>query len=229
MKDIDFLPEWYKSGRRRQISYRTQYVALGGIFAVMMVWNFGAAHSVSKAMAELDQETVRQVEAEKASREFSMVKSKVTELLKRAGILKDIDSRLDMVSVLGEMSFLTDKKIVLSKLEFKGEKFPGDQTRRLGRPLGSAVRVVSGDSAGRGALPLGDARFRVLIEGVAADTSDVAELVCKLEDSPYFFEVTSSWQNRKILMTAESGGEKCQVSAFEISCYLANYRQEETN
>jgi len=55
MKEIDFLPAWYKSGKRRQISYRTQYAGLVGISVVMMVWNFIATHSLSKATAKLAQ------------------------------------------------------------------------------------------------------------------------------------------------------------------------------
>jgi len=46
MKEIDFLPKWYKSGRRRQISYRTQYVGLAGIFLLMNVRNLAASRSI---------------------------------------------------------------------------------------------------------------------------------------------------------------------------------------
>ena len=53
MKEIDFLPTWYRSSRRRQISYRTKYASLVGIFVVMMVWNFIATHLLSKATAKL--------------------------------------------------------------------------------------------------------------------------------------------------------------------------------
>jgi hypothetical protein len=37
MKEIDFLPEWYKNGRRRRMRYRTQYAVLGCIFVVMHI------------------------------------------------------------------------------------------------------------------------------------------------------------------------------------------------
>ena len=53
MKEIDFLPEWYRSGRQRQMRYRTQYIALGGIFAVMMVWNLVCICSLSSAKTQL--------------------------------------------------------------------------------------------------------------------------------------------------------------------------------
>ena len=222
MREIDFLPNWYKSGRRRQISYRTQCVALGGVFVVMMVWSFVAGHSISKATAELAQEAARQAEVESASREFAAVKSEVTRLQEKVKSIEEIDSKIDVASVLAEVSFLIDEKIVLNKVEFGAERFAGKQEGRPGR--GSAVRAARAEFGGKGAPLLGDVRFKVVIGGVAADAGNVAALICKLEDSPYFCQVYPSFsRNRKIKVRA---GEDLQVSEFEISCYLANYREK---
>ncbi len=222
MREVDFLPNWYTSGRRRQISYRTQCVALGGVFVVMMVWNFVASHSISKATAELAQEAARQAEVESASREFAAVKSEVTRLQEKVKSIEEIDSKIDVASVLAEVSFLIDEKIVLDKVEFGAERFAGKQEGKSGS--GSAVRVVRAKFGGKGAPLLGDVRFKVVISGVAADAGDVATLICKLEDSPYFCQVYPSFsRNRKIKVRA---GEDLQVSEFEISCYLANYHEK---
>ena len=91
MKEIDFLPKWYKKGRRRQISYRTQYIALGGVFAVMIVWNFITVHSISKAAAELVNAESKQAEAESVSREFAKIKNEVKRFQKKVNILQEID------------------------------------------------------------------------------------------------------------------------------------------
>ena len=188
---------------------------------VMMVWSFVATHSISKATAELAGGTARQAEAETASREFAAVKSEVTRLQKKVKSIEEIDSKIDVASVLAEMSFLVGEKIVLNKVEFGAERFAGKQG---GRPdSGSAVRVSRPKFGGKGAPFVGDVRFKVVIGGVAADAGDVAALICKLEDSPYFCQVYPSFsQNRKIKVRA---GEDLQVSEFEISCYLANYRE----
>jgi hypothetical protein len=225
MKEIDFIPEWYKSGRRRQTSYRTQYVALGGVFVVMVVWNFVAAHSISKASAELTLRATKRVKTENASREFARVKSEVTEeLQKKAEAIGEIDSKIDVASVLGEMSFLIEADIVLSKVEFFAERFANN---KKGKPNSrSAVRVARGSRGGRQAPPLGNLSFKVVISGVASEASDVAELVCKLEDSPYFGNVIPSFsQNKKIKAGTGLAREDFQVSEFEISCYLANYKK----
>lgn len=233
MKEIDFLPEWYKSGRRRQISYRTQYVALGCVFVAMMMWSFTAAHTVSKANAELAQVTSGGSGAENASLEFVRLKDQVTGLRKKADILEAIDSKIDVASVLAEISFLIGKKIVLSKVEFIAERFAGKQHGKPNR--GSVVRAAGGNFGGKGAPPLGDVRFKVVISGLAADASDVAELICKMEDSPYFCLVYPLFSRskkinpvgRKSLSGVKAGSsfdrEDYRASEFEISCYLANY------
>lgn len=224
MKEIDFLPTWYRSDRRRQISYRTQYASLVGIFVVMMVWNFIATHSLSKAATELAQAKLKSASSESASQEFAKIKGEVAYLQEKARAIEEIDSKIDVADVLAEISFLVDKKIVLSKVEFIAEKFSGKQR---GKPNSSfAVRVVGGNFSGKEAPPLGDVRFKVVINGVASDASDVAALICKLEDSPYFCQVIPLFSRNKEMKTpAKIAGEKFQVSEFEISCNLANYRQ----
>lgn len=221
MREIDFLPNWYTNGKRRQISYRTQCVALGGVFVVMVVWNFVTTRSISKATAELTQETARQAEAQSASREFAAIKSEVTRLQKKVKSTEEIDSKIDVASVLAEISFLVGEKIVLNKVEFSAERFVGQQGNRPDR--GSAVRAARAEFGGKGASLVGDVRFRVVIGGVAADAGYVAALICKLEESPYFCQVYPTFsRNRKIRVRT---GENLQVSEFEVSCYLANYRE----
>jgi len=226
MKEIDFLPEWYKSGRRRQISYRAQYIALGGIFVVIVVWNFIATHSISKATAEVAAGELRQAEPESESREFARIKSQVAELQKKAKSIEEIDSKIRVGNVLAELSFLIDEKIILGKVEFKAEKFTDKQQSKAN--AGSAVRVARAELGGRGTQSLSDVRFKVVINGMAADASNVAKLICKLEDSPYFCQVIPSFsRNKKIKVGTSSAKEDLQVTEFEISCYLANYRQKE--
>jgi len=226
MKEIDFLPEWYKSGRRRQISYRTQYVALGGMFVVMVVYSFIALHSLSKAKAELTRMAPNQAQAQNASREFANIRNQLTQLQKKAKILEEIDSKIDITSILAEMSFLIDENIVLSRVDFTAEKFENEQQGKTSGYGGSVIRVAGRNRIGKQAVPLGDVRFKVVINGVASDASDVAQLICRLEDSPYFCLVYPSFsRNRKTRLAKNPSAEEFQVTEFEIGCYLANYSE----
>lgn len=224
MKDIDFLPEWYKSGKRRRLSYRTQYVALAGIFVVMIVWNFAAGYSLSSATAQLHDDVLRRAEVEAASREFSRVQTSIIQLREQAESIGQIDSRIDVAAILGELSFLIGDNIVISKLAFSPEKFEDHSTQKS--DAGAAVRAAADKNAARAGLHLGDVRFRVLLTGVAAQGGDVAELICRLEDSPYFCRVIPSFsRNRKINYTDGPRNAELQVSEFEITCYVANYKE----
>ena len=226
MKEIDFLPEWYKSGKRQQMSYRTQYVALGGIILVMIVWNFVSICSISRARAGLTQVVAEQTKAADASREFTQIRSKLTQLQEKARLLERTDSKIDVASVLAEMSFLLNERIVLSRVDFKAERFADALAANRPSNSGSTVRVANSYYGRREALPLGDVKFKVVIKGVAADASDVAELVCKLEDSPYFCLVYPSFSRGKSIKTGHgSAGMDFQVTEFEIGCYLANYEE----
>ncbi len=248
MKEIDFLPEWYKSGKRRQVSYRTQYIAIGGVFAVMVVWSFITAHSISKTKAQYAQMATNQAQAEKVSAKLAELENEMRVLRKNAESLDEIDSKIDVASVLAEMSFLIDERIVLKKMEFIAEKFVGEQKTKTSSGGGAVVRAVRTSSNNKKGLPLGNVRFKVVMAGVAADASDVAALMCKLEDSPYFCQVILSYsrgdaeigieratsfrsetnvaqaieENRDLGREARAGG-KIQVNEFEINCYLANY------
>jgi len=248
MKEIDFLPEWYKSGRRRQVSYRTQCVLLGGIFLVMMVWSCIATHSISRAKAESAQLSTRQTEAKSMSAKLAELKSELRGLQKKTEFMKEIDSKIDVGSVLAEMSFLINKKIVLSKVEFAAERFVDNRKTNSSQSTGTVVRAARTGFSEKRELPLGDVRFKVVMSGVAADASDVAALICKLEDSPYFRHVVPSFSRNveieakstpsaqskislvqrapKTTGTIRETGENIQVSEFEITCYLANYHEQ---
>ena len=221
MNEIDFLPKWYKNDRRQQISYRTQYIVLGTIFVAMLVCNLATTRSISKAAAEVAEAEPMAIAAKDVSREFARMKTEIAGLQQKAKYIEAIDSGIDVASVLAEISFLIDKKIALSKVEFVAEKLSGKQWVT---PNNSSAVRIAGSLAGRKDLPLGDVRFKAVLSGVASDSRNVAELICKLEDSPYFCQVIPSFsKNKKIKAQGSASGKELQVSEFEISCYLANY------
>jgi hypothetical protein len=203
----------------------------------MVVWNSFTAHSISRAKADLAQIAAENTEVENASRTFAEFKSRISELQKKAALVQEIDSRIDVASVLAELSFLIDKRIVLSRVELTAEKFSHEHPQKKLKRAGA--RPAGGKSGAEQALPLGDVKFKLVIGGVAADAGDVAALICKLEDSPYFSQVVPLFsRNTQIKPDASlsrtsvdsdiptPGAQRTlRASEFEISCYLANYRQ----
>jgi len=221
MKEINFLPEWYKNGRRRRITYRTQYAVLGCVFVMMIVWSVFASYSVAKVKAKLSQGYEQQMQAETVLREYEQVKAKVAQLQARAETVKRIRSRIVIPHVLAELSYLMDEGILLRSVVFKAERFTGQADKNNGGSVTKAKLVRAGDKA---VLFPAAVRFRVVINGVATDAADVAELICRLEDSPYFREIYPSYSRNKQIKVSQVGTEsEYEVSEFEIACYLANY------
>jgi Tfp pilus assembly protein PilN len=246
MKEIDFLPDWYKTGQKRQVNYRTQCIALSGVFLVMIVWSLVAPRSISNAKAELTQLTAQHDQAEKASTDLVEMRSDLKGLQVKIQSIEEIDSKIDVASILAEISSLVDEMVVLRKIEFIAEKFGRGGETETSLRANAAVRVAQSQFANKKDLPLGRVRFKVTIAGVAADAGDVAALISRLENSPYFHQVILSFSRnaqvgtesttslygvdvvRSTLGTgnrAGASGGKLQVSEFQINCFLGNYRE----
>ena len=67
MREIDFLPEWYKEGKRQRLHMRRQYVVLAVAFIAMISYNLTSTHRITRAGAELARLEGKRVEAEAAS------------------------------------------------------------------------------------------------------------------------------------------------------------------
>ncbi len=246
MKEIDFLPDWYKTGQKRQVNCRTQCIVLGGVFLVMAVWSLVTARSISNVKAGLAQMTPQLDQAEKASAELVAIKTELNGLRSRIQSIAEIDSKIDVASVLAEMSALTGKMIVLGKIEFIAEKPARSQdNEQSARPI-AVVRVAQAQLGKTNDLPLGHVRFRISITGIAADAGEVAAFISRLEESPYFRQVVLSFSrngqvgNENTVSPRDvdvsrpiedserrlgTAGVKLQVSEFQINCYLGNYRE----
>lgn len=225
MKDIDLLPEWYKSGRRRQAGLRGQYVALGVLLVVMVAWSFFTGSGVSQARAKLERQQALMTQAEAALQKVKGREYEIRQLRKKADLLRELDPGLDIPSVISELSYLIGKNLVLSEVSFEAEKFEASKQQKR---RSSGVRVARTDSSVGGFELLGKVRFKVTLKGIAAETSDVGELVRKLERSDYFCSVSLSFsRNKELRIDSRDARQNKEVSEFEINCYLANYHLDE--
>ena len=237
MKEIDFLPEWYKEGKRRRVHMRRQYIALTVIFLTMLTYNMTAEHRIGAAVSRLEDQRRG---AEDVTFEFNRISRELGEYQAKTNAIKQIDSRINLGAVLAEISHVMGDRVILSRLEFISEAFP-QADKKEQKANASAVRTAGKPNGGNKPAPLGDVRFRIVLAGVAIDASDVGALVCRLDESPYFQRVYPSFsRNTTINVSSEKTGElpgwepgqasprakeALQVSQFEITCYLANYEE----
>jgi hypothetical protein len=240
VKEIDFLPEWYKEGKRRRTYMRRQYVALTVIFLTMLTYNLTAEHRIAKASAAVSRLEDQRIRAEHVMLEFNRISKELGEHQTEANALKRIDSRVNLGAVLAEISHVIGDRVILSRVEFVSEAL-SEEDKKAQSKGGSTVRTVGKSSSTAKQIPLGNVRFRIVLAGVAIDPADVGELVCRLDDSPYFRRVYPSYsRNGKVSVSMKEGKEPegretgqistdaretLQISEFEITCYLANYEE----
>lgn len=241
MKEIDFLPEWYKEGKRRRAQMRTQYAALIVIFVGMLTHNLMSAHKIDRAGAEVARLDDRRIHADNMMHQFTTISKELSAYQKKSNAIEHVDSRIDLAAILAEISHVIGEQVALSRIEFTAEPFGegGAQSSRRG----SAVQAVAKGSNSGEAMILGDVRFRITLAGVTSSSADVGALVCRLEESPYFHGVLPSFSRGKGVQvpTSKTSGfvagqtnrgpaeslETFQVSEFEIVCYLSNYEEIE--
>jgi hypothetical protein len=207
MKEIDFLPDWYKQGRVQQKKHREFYSALGLIVFTMAVWSIFANGRVVAARAKntnLQKAKIMQVRSEG---DYSAAEKEYERLTEKAAVLKSLESKICVSDIIAELTHLLGERIVLKRLEIRAEplEYPNAQT---------GVKTVS--EAGRAPFEE-NKKFKIIIAGFASDAAEVAGILSRLEQSGYFFQIVPGF-SRNV-----KNGEY-QASEFEISCYLANYR-----
>lgn len=242
MKEINFLPEWYKDDKRQRRHVRRQYMVLAVAFVAMIGYSAASTHRLARASAELAQLEGKRAEAEIASEEFNTVTRNLSKVREKAALIERIDSRINMAAVLAEMSHILGETVVLNRVEFIAEPFQDDD--KGARTSETGVRIAEGKKDASRETLTGSVRFRIVLTGVAASPADVAALVQQLDDSSYFHQVHASfWRSGKVQVLSRSGQaasktqagvvpagqpESLDVTEFEVICYLANYKETDS-
>ncbi len=238
MKEIDFLPEWHKEGRRRRLHMRRQYAALMVLFLVLVTYNAIATHRISRANADLARLEDRRFWAEGMLREYGAVTEHLEARRAKVASVELVDARIDVAAVLAEISYIISDRVLLSRLEFISEPLAAQE--KTPERDAAAVRSASASRAPAKAASLGKVRFRVALAGIAADSAEVAALVHRLDDSPYFRQVHPLYRDNTIQIGAavsaashanesepqRTDARSVNVTEFEITCYLANYEEQ---
>jgi hypothetical protein len=209
MKEIDFLPEWYKQGRLQQRKHRDFYIALGLIVFIMVAWSIFANGRV--ALVKARNTTLRNAKLiqERSETEYNQADGEYRQLKSRHKILDSVKSHIVVSNAIAELTHLLDSSIILKKLEIKAELIP-EQSGKTG------IKVIS-TAGGQSKSPEKKVRFRITLTGLAGDAAQVAEVINKLERSDYFFQIVPGFSRNTTM-------GQYQASEFEITCYLANYR-----
>ena len=213
MREIDFIPDSYRTEKVKHRNYRRQYLIISGVIVVMLAWSFITGVNVSKAKAQVRNEMDFAQMGSNVVVEFSKLNSEYEKLSEIHTKIQRISNRVVLSDVVAELSYLSNCNVVFDSINIETEDFIGKSQRR-GR---SFVKNINDENV----YPCSQFRYRVLLNGIAKESSDVADLIKNLEESQYFDHVIPGFARNR-----ELGSE--QISEFELSCYVANYRKCES-
>lgn len=221
MKEINLLPKWYKLNKREQFNRRVEHTALLFIVSLLIVWNLTVKSKVSNVRGELVEMQQQYGHIEKVAEECRLIKRELCDLQSKLVTLDKLKSRIDVSSVLAELSYLISKNVVLGQVTVSKEYFSA--VAAFGSGDGGLRKVAPNVHKKQNTL-YGDVKFTVSIFGIASDGSEVAELICKLEESRYFRGIIPRYsRNTEIATGTVRNKRKRTVTEFSISCYLANF------
>lgn len=213
MKEIDFLPEWYKAGKKRRVSYQRQYLVIGGLFVTLILWSFAASSSISSAEAQMDIMQNSLDSHKTIGKKYERYERVLVLLDERAERLKKLDTGINISAVFAELSFLATDQIMITELEVKSEVFKDDSNATKA----GLTKLGSGKNGKKTAMPEPDIRHKVMLTGIAASAADVTDYIAQLEKSSYFCLVVPELLQHMSEST---------TTKFQISCYVANYLTE---
>ena len=217
MKEIDFIPEWYKASQNRMKRYHRQYILLASLLAIMMTWSFIIGGYIEKVRADVEGvQAVFEKGKEKVD-EGLRLEFEIAWLNRQEKVLEAVTPRTALSCVIGELSYLIRDDIILSKVVMRNEAIQTSSSKQSA-PTGSVVQIGS-TSGGKdaGSFSLDPTRTKVILTGVAARPADAAMLISRLEQSDYFEQETLVYSKPKKI-------KEHDVTEFEIQCFVADYK-----
>ena len=121
MKEIDFIPQWYKAGRERKQRYIRRYVLMAALFTLMLGWGFVVNGHISHVSAEVQEIQTAFEKGQIRSEQAAGLQARIAEMKEKATLLDKIESRTKMTAILGELSYLIGENVILSNLSLQNE------------------------------------------------------------------------------------------------------------
>jgi hypothetical protein len=214
MTELDFIPQWYRNARNRKLWHQRQYIMIAFAVFAIACGLMAAGRSLALAQAKL---TLLRSEFESgisSVQRFKELQSELNGLQKDAKLLEAVSPRTPYTAVLGELSHCVGSNIVLSKLRFQTAPIEATEKNSFSRQKTNRVQLGSASAADSSSLS--PVQTELILCGVAANGSAVAELIASLEQSSYFRRVVPGFsRNVKVLDS--------DVAEFEIRCVLADF------
>ena len=216
MKEIDFIPQWYKADRERKRRYIRHYALIAILFTLMVGWGFTINGHVSRVSAEVEEIRTAFEKGRLRGEQATHLESRIAQMIQKTTLLDKIEPRTKKTAILGELSYLIDENVILSKLSLQNELI--QNVEKKGTSASAAVVRVSGSQKNDqdAVIPASPSHCKVVLTGIAARPADAALLIARLEQTDYFDRVFLVYSKPKKVKDKN-------VTEFEVRCFVADY------
>jgi Tfp pilus assembly protein PilN len=177
MRELEFLPSWYRELHRSR--RRVVMQAWGLLLAVMVMglWMLLAQKSIERKAATLDAVTKQLAETRTALRHLDEQTVLRQQLQQQHEVLKKLGVHVEAARVLTALDRVMPREMSLIKVQI--------ETKEINR----AAPGGSGAKAAGKSPPVTDRRLAVELTAVAPTNVDVANFLAELANVPFFDDV----------------------------------------
>ncbi len=214
MKDLDFLPQWYRDDRQRKQRRRRYCVLFGVVAGLVGFWSFIAGQSVGGLKAQTQQMEEALENGQQTIQTAMEMDAQIAALSHQVETLRMLTLRTPVSAVLGELSARVCENVIFSRVMLTLEPIA-----EAVKPMATAAAVRLGDGKPSASVPLPAVphKMRLTLTGIAAGGADVARLIENLESGGYFESVVPVFSRAKKINDREA-------TEFEIACTVADYK-----
>jgi Tfp pilus assembly protein PilN len=198
MRELEFLPDWYRNVCRRRAWVIAQAWGTAGLIVVMLIWACIAQFQAMRAQHEQKQVEKQLAKSQKDVDELAQLKLDRTIWAERGEVLSKVGLSVESTRLIQTIADCTPATVALTSFNLQT-----DEKAEIPK-TGAAARAM------RDKTPLMDRKLKVRINGIAPSDIEVWDLVTKLTAYPFFEEVSPT--NSK-----EADYEGRLVREFEVA------------
>lgn len=214
MKELDFLPQWYRADRSRRQRRRRYCVLFGVIAGLVGFWSFIAGQSVGGLRAQTQEMAAAMEQGQQVIQTAMEMDEQIARLSRQAEMLDSLTPRTPVSAVLGELSAMACENVIFSRVTLTLE--PIAEAIKPAAESAGVVRLGAAKSDTASSLPSTPQRVKVTLTGIAAGGAEVARLIESLEGSAYFENVAPGFSRDKKINDRVA-------TEFEMTCTVADY------
>lgn len=198
MREMEFLPSWYRVVRRQRIAVIVQAWATVGLLVVLLVTTGLSKFRLINARAELSNVRQQMAVTQKDLDELESMKQLQRRWSEQGEVLAKLGVSVESTRLMGLLAQATPESIALIGLNLQTEEKV------------ETVKSVAAARAMKDKEPSIDRKLRVRVQGVAPSDAEVADLMAKLGAVVFLEDVSMSYSK-----DADQNGRA--VRQFEVT------------